>query len=53
MKVSGHKTFDAFQKIIKLDELFAFHSLKKLTMFAEVLESNQKKSAVKKLTLKE
>jgi site-specific recombinase XerD len=33
MKISGHKTFEAFQKYIKLDELLAVDSLKALPMF--------------------
>jgi hypothetical protein len=51
MKVSGHKTFDAFRKYIKLDELLAVDSLKKLPMFVEIPESKQKKTAVRKPTL--
>lgn len=35
MKISGHKTFEAFQKYIKLDELLAVDELKKLPMFTD------------------
>jgi hypothetical protein len=33
MKISRHKTFEAFQKYIQLDELLAVDSLKQLPKF--------------------
>jgi len=33
MKISGHKTFEAFEKYIKLDEKMVYDSLKDLEMF--------------------
>jgi integrase len=42
MKISGHKTFEAFQKYIKLDELLAVDSLKALPMFSSKPEKISK-----------
>ncbi|MCE5347591.1 MAG: hypothetical protein LLG13_15085 [Bacteroidales bacterium] len=35
MKISGHRNFESFQKYIKLDEILAGDSLKKLPMFQD------------------
>jgi|ERR1035437_2396017 site-specific recombinase XerD len=49
MKISGHKTFEAFEKYIKLDEKMVYDSLKDLEMFKPAMKVNvDKKLAPKK-----
>jgi hypothetical protein len=49
MKISGHKTFEAFEKYIKLDEKMVYDSLKDIEMFKQVPDVKViKKDAIKK-----
>lgn len=48
MKISGHKTFEAFEKYIKLNEMMVYDSLKDLEMFKDVKEVKPKPRVVKK-----
>jgi hypothetical protein len=49
MKISGHKTFEAFEKYIKLDEKMVYDSLKDIEMFKPVpVVKPVKKAASKK-----
>jgi hypothetical protein len=52
MKISGHKTFEAFEKYIKLDEKMVYDSLKDLEMFKPATKVKVNKKLAPKKPIK-